>query len=185
MSVRLRLRRQGRKGRPFYHVVAADSRAPRDGKFLEKVGSYDPTANPAVIEVDHDKAIKWLRNGAQPTNTVRAILRYTGVNLKYALIKQGKSQEDIDRIFTRWMEEKLAKIEAKKDRISNEKANALKKALAHEAEVKASKEATIAAKNAPPVDESATVEAVAVEIAAEEGAVEEATDSAGGEPQSE
>ena len=114
MSVRLRLRRQGRKGHPFYHIVAADARVARDGKFLEKVGSYNPTANPAVIEVDHDKAIKWLQNGAQPTNTVKAILRYTGVNLKYALIKQGKSQEDIDRIFTRWMNEKLAKIDAKK-----------------------------------------------------------------------
>ncbi|MBK9448666.1 MAG: 30S ribosomal protein S16 [Bacteroidetes bacterium] len=154
MSVRLRLRRQGRKGHPFYHIVAADARVARDGKFLEKVGSYNPTANPAVIEVDHDKAIKWLQNGAQPTNTVKAILRYTGVNLKYALIKQGKSQEDIDRIFTRWMNEKLAKIDAKKDRISEEKANALKKALAHEADVKAAKEAAIIAKNTPPAPEA-------------------------------
>lgn len=159
MSVRLRLRRQGRKGRPFYHIVAADSRVARDGKFLEKVGSYDPTANPAVIEVDHDKAIKWLGYGAQPTNTVRAILRYTGVNLKYALIKQGKSQEDIDRIFTRWMNEKIAKIEAKKDRISEEKKRALNKALAQEAEVKAAREAAIVAKNTPPADEPAAEEA--------------------------
>lgn len=163
MSVRLRLRRQGRKGRPFYHIVAADSRVARDGKFLEKVGTYDPTANPAVIEVDHDKAIKWLGYGAQPTNTVRAILRYTGVNLKYALIKQGKSQEDIDRIFTRWMNEKIAKIEAKKDRLSEEKKRALQKAMAHEDEVKAAREAAIAAKNAPPA------EPVAEEAAEENG----------------
>ncbi|MFM2376097.1 MAG: ribosomal protein [Bacteroidota bacterium] len=158
MSVRLRLRRQGRKGLPFYHIVAADARVARDGKFLEKVGTYNPIANPAVIEVDHDKAIKWLKNGAQPTNTVKAILRYTGVNLKYALIKQGKSQEEQDRIFNRWMEEKLAKIEAKKDRISEEKTKALKKALAHEVEVKAAREAAIIAKNTPPPAEAPAVE---------------------------
>jgi small subunit ribosomal protein S16 len=170
MSVRLRLRRQGRKGHPYYHIVAADARVSRDGKFLEKVGTYNPTANPAVIEVDHDKAIKWLKNGAQPTNTVKAILRYTGVNLKYALIKQGKSPEEQDRIFTRWMNEKIAKIEAKKDRISEEKARALNKALAHEAEVKAAKEAAIVAKNTPPQDEPAAEPVAEAEApAAEEG----------------
>jgi small subunit ribosomal protein S16 len=167
MSVRLRLRRQGRKGQPFYHIVAADARVARDGKFLEKVGSYNPTANPAVIEVDHDKAIKWLKNGAQPTNTVKAILRYTGVNLKYALIKQGKDEATVDLIFTRWMNEKLAKIDAKKDRISAAKAKAVQDALKHEAEVKAAKEAAIIAKNTP-----APVEEPAVEAEAEAGEAE-------------
>ena len=158
MSVRLRLRRQGRKGQPFYHIVAADERVARDGKFLEKVGTYNPTANPAVIEVDHDKAIKWLKNGAQPTNTVKAILRYTGVNLKYALIKQGKSEEDVERIFTRWMTEKLENIDAKKDRISAAKAKALQEALKHEGDVKAAKEAAIIAKNTPPPAEAPAAE---------------------------
>jgi small subunit ribosomal protein S16 len=158
MSVRLRLRRQGRKGQPFYHIVAADARVARDGKFLEKVGTYNPTANPAVIEVDHDKAIKWLKNGAQPTETVKAILRYTGVNLKYALIKQGKDDATVDMIFTRWMTEKLEKIEAKKDRISAAKAKAIHDALKHEAEVKAAKEAAIIAKNTPPPAEPAAAE---------------------------
>ena len=83
MPVKLRLRRQGRKGRPYYHIVAADSRSSRDGKFLERVGSYNPVADPAEINVDHELALKWLQNGAQPTDTVRAILRYTGVNLKF------------------------------------------------------------------------------------------------------
>jgi small subunit ribosomal protein S16 len=161
MSVSLRLRRQGRKGQPFYHIVAVDGRVARDGKFLEKVGTYNPTANPAVIEVDHDKAITWLKNGAQPTNTVKAILRYTGVNLKYALIKQGKSPEDVDRIFTRWMNEKLANIEAKKDRISTAKADAVRDALKHEATVKAAKEAAIIAKNTPPPAEEPAAEAEA------------------------
>jgi small subunit ribosomal protein S16 len=170
MSVRLRLRRQGRKGQPFYHIVAADARVARDGKFLEKVGSYNPTANPAVIEVDHDKAIKWLKNGAQPTNTVKAILRYTGVNLKYALIKQGKDAAEVDRIFTRWINEKLSNIEAKKDRISAAKAKAIHEALKHEGEVKAAKEAAIIAKNTPPPAE-APAEAEA-EGAGEESAAE-------------
>ena len=77
MSVRLRLRRQGRKGQPFYHIVAADERVARDGKFLEKVGTYNPTANPAVIEVDHDKAIKWLKNGAQPQTVLNKLYKHT------------------------------------------------------------------------------------------------------------
>jgi small subunit ribosomal protein S16 len=169
MSVRLRLRRQGRKGQPFYHIVAADARVARDGKFLEKVGTYNPTANPAVIEVDHDKAIKWLKNGAQPTETVRAILRYTGVNLKYALIKQGKDDATVDMIYTRWMNEKLAAIEAKKDRLSAAKAKAIQDALKHEATVKAAKEAAIIAKNTPPPAEepAAAEEAEAGETEAE------------------
>lgn len=170
MSVRLRLRRQGRKGRPFYHIVASDSRAPRDGKFLEKVGTYNPTANPAVIEVDHDLAIKWLRNGAQPTNTVSAILRYTGVNLKYALIKQGKSDEEVTRIFDRWMKEKLAKIQAKKDGISAAEAKALQDALAKEEAVRVARAEAIAAKNAPPVEAAPAAEEA--EAPAEEEATE-------------
>ena len=94
MPVKLRLRRQGSKGRPFYHIVAADARAPRDGKFLEKLGTYNPVSDPAEINLDGDRALYWLKNGAQPTDTVKAILRYTGVNLKYALHKQGKSEEE-------------------------------------------------------------------------------------------
>lgn len=172
MSVRLRLRRQGRKGRPFYHIVAADSRAPRDGKFLEKVGSYNPTANPAVIEVDHALVIKWLQNGAQPTNTVSSILRYTGVNLKYALIKQGKSEEEINRIFDRWMNEKLEKIQAKKDGISAAEAAALEAALAQENVVRLARAEAIAAKNAPPVVEAPVVEEATEEAPAEEVAAE-------------
>ena len=97
MAVKLRLRRLGRKGIAYYHVVAADARSPRDGKFIEQLGVYDPTRNPAVVEVDEAKAIQWLKNGAQPTNTVRAILKYSGITLKYALMKQGKDQETIDR----------------------------------------------------------------------------------------
>ena len=169
MPVKLRLRRQGRKGRPYYHVVAADSRAPRDGKYLERIGSYNPVADPAEIKVDHDLAIKWLKNGAQPTDTVRAILRYTGVTMRFALIKQGKSEEEIERIYGRWVEEKAAKIEAKKERLRDDVKSTRAETLKRESEVRAAKAAEIAKKNyvEPPV-----VEAPAEEAAAETPVVE-------------
>lgn len=113
MPVRLRLQRRGRKGRPFYAIVAADSRARRDGRFLEKIGTYDPVAEPAKVYMDHDAAIKWLKVGAQPTNTVRALLRHTGVTVKYALFRQGKSEEEADQIFNRWRADKDGKPKKK------------------------------------------------------------------------
>jgi small subunit ribosomal protein S16 len=127
--------------------VAADSRSRRDGRFLEKIGTYDPVANPAKIIVDHDATIKWLQNGAQPSDTVKAILRYTGVNLKFALIKQGKSEEEIERIFGKWQDEKEAKIVAKKDLLREEGKS--KKEAAHKQEtvVRATKAAAIAKKH--------------------------------------
>lgn len=150
MAVKLRLRRLGSKGAPYYHIVAADSRSARDGKFLEQIGSYDPTRNPAVIDVNHDSAIKWLKNGAQPTETVSAILRYTGVNLKYALMKQGKDAETVEKMFTDWMQKKADKIQAKKDRLATEKTSTAASRLEHESKVRAAKAAAILAKNTPP-----------------------------------
>lgn len=171
MSVKLRLRRQGRKGVPYYHIVAADSRTTRDGKFLEKVGTYNPISNPAIIDVDIDIAIKWLRNGAQPTNTVRAILRYTGATLKYALTVQGKSQEEIDRIFDKWKAEKVAKVDAKIGGIaSSAQKNALDK-LAAETKVREKRAAAIVAKNTPAP--APAPEPVAAEEAADESASNE------------
>ena len=113
MPVRLRLQRRGRKGRPFYAIVAADSRARRDGRFLEKLGFYDPVSEPAKVYVDHDAAMKWLKVGAQPTNTVRSLLRHTGVTVKFALFKQGKSEAEAEKIFTRWRSEKDQKSKKK------------------------------------------------------------------------
>ena len=113
MPVKLRLRKQGRKKAPHYAIVAADSRAPRDGRFIEKIGFYNPIKDPAHVYVDHDLALKWLKVGAQPTHTVRSLLRHSGVTLKFALIKQGKSEEEMDRIFNRWWEEKKAKKKKK------------------------------------------------------------------------
>lgn len=171
MSVKIRLRRQGRKGRPFYHVVAADARSPRDGKFIERLGSYDPTTIPATIDIDHGLALKWLSNGAQPTDTVRAILRYTGVNLKFALMKQGKDQETIDKIFNAWWAEKQNKIGAYKSSIENKKRDAEADRVKHENEVREKIADRIAAKSAPPVEEVA--EEQVEEAAGEETATEE------------
>lgn len=173
MSVRLRLSRQGRKGRPFYYIVAADSRSRRDGRYLEKLGTYNPIPDPAQIEVNHDAALKWLLNGAQPSDTVRSILRYAGINLKFALIKQGKSEEEVESIYQRWVAEKEAKISGKKTRLEQEAAKKAEEALAKEAKVREAKAAAIAAKNAPPVEETPE-EAPEAEAAAPEAEAPEA-----------
>ena len=170
MSVKIRLRRLGRKGSPYYHIVAADARSPRDGKFIERLGSYDPTTIPATIDVNHDLALKWLKNGAQPTETVRSILRYTGVNLKFALSKQGKDQETIDAIFAKWYAEKQGKIGSYKGSIEEKKRAAEKERVTRENEVREQIANRIAAKSAPPVE---AVEQKAEE--AEEAAGEEET----------
>ncbi len=122
MPVKLRLARHGRKKKPFYHIVAADSRAPRDGRFIEKVGIYNPNTNPATIELEFEKALSWLLKGAQPTDTVRAMLSYEGVLCKKHLlegVKKGAlNEEQADAKFSVWKEEKLAKIQAKKEKLS-------------------------------------------------------------------
>lgn len=181
MPTRIRLQRKGKKGRPYYHVVVADSRAPRDGKFIERIGAYDPNQNPAFIEVDRDKALTWLQKGAQPTDTCRAILSYTGVLYKNHLangVKKGAfSQEEADRRFDAWLNEKTAKIEAKKSNLANAKAAANKARIEAEqkkaADMAAAISAKLAAATAPPAEESAPEgdapegEAAAPEAAAE------------------
>jgi len=138
MPVKLRLQRHGKKGKPFYWIVVADSRAKRDGKFLEKVGTYNPNTNPATIELNIDSAVKWLHNGAQPTDTARAILSYKGALLKHHLdggVRKGAlTQEQADEKLAKWLEEKSGKVTAKKDRVSKEKADTKEKALAAEKE---------------------------------------------------
>jgi len=157
MAVKLRLQRHGKKGKPFYWIVAADARSKRDGKFLEKLGIYNPNVNPAIIDLNVDGAVKWLQNGAQPTDTARAILSYKGAMLKNHLaggVRKGALTEDeAEQKFQAWLDEKAAKVEAKKDGL--EKAEAEAKAKALEAE-KAANEARIAA--AAPVEEEVTEE---------------------------
>ena len=118
MAVKIRLTRQGRKKRPYYHIVIADARAPRDGKFIERIGMYNPMTKPATIEIDRDKAYEWLQKGAQPTHTARAILRFTGVmykkHLQRGVSKGALTQEQADAKLESWLIDKQGKIDARK-----------------------------------------------------------------------
>lgn len=177
MATKIRLQRFGKKGKPFYHVVVADARAPRDGKFIERLGSYNPNTNPATIELNFDKAVKWVLNGAEPTDTARAILSYKGVlykkHLEGGIRKGALTQEQADAKFATWLETKSGQIAGKTEGLANTKAEARKVALAAEAKKNEDRAAAIAAKNAPVVEE-ATEEAPAVEAeAATEAPAEE------------
>ena len=149
MPTKIRLQRFGKKGRPYYHVVIADSRAPRDGKYIEKIGIYNPNTNPALIELDNDRALNWLQTGAIPTNTVNAILKYTGVVYKNHLLKgvaKGAfSEEEAEKRFQAWVNEKAAKIQAKRDGLSASAAAEAKKILANEMEINKARAKEIAA----------------------------------------
>jgi small subunit ribosomal protein S16 len=121
MAVKIRLARKGRKKKAFYHVVVADSRAPRDGRYIEKIGSYNPITDPATIELDFDKALQWLQNGAQPTDTCRAILSYKGVLLRKHLLEGVKKGAfdiaEADKRFAEWTSQNEAKIDSKKSKL--------------------------------------------------------------------
>lgn len=195
MSVKIRLARRGRKKQAIYDVVVADARAPRDGRFIEKLGTYNPNTNPASININNERALTWLLNGAQPTDTVKAMLSYRGVMLKKHLqigvLKGAISQEQADAKFNAWLSEKDTKIEGKKDQLATAKADARKSALAAETAknqaridaIKAREAAAVAAaapaveeveETAPAVEapaveeETAAAEAPVVEAAAEE-----------------
>ncbi len=145
MPVKIRLQRHGRKGRAFFWIVAADARSKRDGKFLDKLGIYNPNTNPATIDLNVDGAVKWLQNGAQPTDTARAILSYKGALLKHHLaggVRKGAlTEEQAEEKFKAWLEEKEGKINAKKENLSKEEQEAREKALAAEKEVNEKREA--------------------------------------------
>ncbi len=133
MPVKLRLQRHGKKGKPFYWIVAADARSKRDGKFLEKLGTYNPNVNPAIIDLNVDGAVKWLQNGAQPTDTAKAILSYKGALLKNHLaggVRKGAlTEEEAEKKFQAWVQEKEAKIGSKQDSLAKANADAKAKAL--------------------------------------------------------
>ena len=173
MSVKLRLQRFGRKKRPYYHVVVADGRAPRDGKFIERIGSYDPTTNPATIVLNLDKAVEWLQKGAQPTDTVRALLSYKGAIHKNHLLngvrKGALTEEQVEEKFNAWLESKSGLVDAKKDRLSLEKAAKDAETFDRETKKRLAREKEILAKNSPL---AAEVE-VAEETVAEEPAIDE------------
>ncbi|MFM7016199.1 MAG: 30S ribosomal protein S16 [Bacteroidota bacterium] len=180
MPAKIRLQRHGKKGRPFFHIVVADSRAPRDGRFIERIGSYNPISNPATIDLNFEKATEWVMNGAQPTDTTRAILSYKGVLYRVHLnkgVKKGAlTQEQADAKFNAWMEANTNKIEGKKSRLASEKskdnsARLAAETKANEARLEARKrkeaEALLAAQ---PAEESA--EAPAEDASSEEAPAE-------------
>ncbi|MDG1911529.1 MAG: 30S ribosomal protein S16 [Flavobacteriaceae bacterium] len=178
MPVKIRLQRHGKKGKPFYWVVAADARAKRDGRYLEKLGTYNPNSNPATVDIHIDHAVSWLEKGAQPTDTARTLLSYKGVMLKHHLnggVRKGAlTQEEADKKLAAWLEEKDAKIQAKKDGLTQADADAKAKRLADEKAVSDKRLADAAALEAEA--EAAATAAAAEEAAAEttEEVVEEA-----------
>ena len=176
MATKIRLQRHGKKGKPFYYIVVADARAPRDGRFIERLGSYNPNTNPATIDINFDKTLDWVNNGAQPTDTCRAILSYKGVLYKKHLqggAKKGAlTDEQVETKFTEWLDQKDGKITGKKTGLVSAKDEARKAALAAEAKKKEEKAAAIAAKNTPPAEEVEEVEEAPVAVADETPAAE-------------
>ncbi len=181
MPLKIRLQRHGRKARPFFWIVAADSRSKRDGKFIEKLGIYNPTTNPATIELDFDNTLKHVMNGAQPTDTARRILSYKGIMLKKHLqggvIKGALTQEEADKKFEEWMKEKEGKIMDKANSVEKAKADAKAEALAKE-KAKNEKRLAKAAEEEAKKEEAAEAEtaeetAETIEDAAEEAKKED------------
>ena len=156
MPVRIRLQRHGKKGKPFYWIVAADSRSKRDGRYLEKLGIYNPNTNPATVELDVEGAVKWLQNGAQPSDTARTLLSYKGAMIKHHLnggVRKGAfTQDEADKKFTAWLEEKQAKIQTKIDSLDKDKAKELAMRLESEKAVNQKRIADLLAK--PEVQEN-------------------------------
>ena len=182
MSVKIRLQRHGKKGKPFFHIVVADARARRDGRMIEKIGTYNPVANPAIIELDVDLAVSWLNKGAQPTDTARAILSYKGAlykkHLQGGVAKGAFNEEEAEKKFAAWMEEKNSKVESKVSGLAKSKDDAKKAAL--EAETKVSEARTAASQkvlddakaeaDAKIAEEEAANAPVVEEVVAEEAA---------------
>jgi len=176
MSVKIRLQRHGKKGKPFYWIVAADARAKRDGRFLEKLGTYNPNTNPATINLDVDGAVKWLQNGAQPTDTAKTILSYKGAMLKNHLVggvrKGALTEEQAEEKFQAWLEEKAGKVATKEENVAKAKSEAKAKALEAEKAVNEARVAAAVEEATPEVEEEVVAEEVTPEEAVEETAPE-------------
>ncbi len=165
MPVKIRLQRHGKKGKPYFWIIAADSRSKRDGKFLEKLGFYNPTTNPAQIDLNVDSAVKWLQNGAQPTDTARAILSYKGALMKNHLaggVRKGAlTEEQAEAKFNEWLESKKGTIDHKKATLSDAQQKAKAEAIAAEKAVNEKRAADAAAATAPAEEVTEEVEATA------------------------
>ena len=177
MPTRIRLQRKGKKGQPYYHLVVADSRSPRDGKYIERIGAYDPNQNPAFIEIDREKCLTWLQKGASPSDTCRAILSYTGIVYRNHLlngVKKGAfTMEEADRRFDAWMNEKNTKIESKRTKLADGKDKAAKDRMAAERKKSEEMAAKLSAKLAAA---SAEAPAPVAEAPAEEAAAPAASE---------
>lgn len=184
MAVKIRLQRKGRKNAPFYHIVAADSRSPRDGRFIEKLGTYNPLTVPATIEINRERAFHWLSVGAQPTDTARAILRFKGVlmqkHLQLGVKKGALTQEQADTKLAAWIEQKEASILKRKEKTSEAR---LKAAAAIDGTAKVKTKAApplpaIEEESAPVVEDAAAETEVAETAAEVEAPVEQSTEEA-------
>lgn len=168
MAVKIRLQRHGRGKRPFYHIVAADSRSPRDGKYIERIGDYNPLTKPATIHVDIDKAVDWLEKGAEPTDTVKAILKYKGILFKKHLLrglrKGALTAEQVEAQFQQWVEDHKNKVLDHQKKHHKDKSEIMAKLLEQEQKKAADREAK----------RQAALAAAAAQPAAEEAAAEEA-----------
>ena len=177
MATRIRLQRHGKKGKAFFHLVAADSRAKRDGKFIEKLGTYNPVANPAVIDINFDNTLAWVQKGAEMSETARAILSYKGVLHKNHLLKGvakgALTLEQAEAKFTQWLQEKDGKIEGKKDSLSKSASKEKADRMKAEVEANIAKAAMIEAKNTVIEEEAVADEAVSDEVVSEESVSDE------------
>lgn len=182
MATKIRLQRHGRKGYAFYHIVTADSRAPRDGKFIERLGSYNPNTNPATIDLNFDRALYWVSCGAQPTDTVRNILSEQGVMMKYHLlggVKKGAFDDaEAEKRFEAWKEAKEAKLDNKKSGLKEAERAEHKKRLEAEVAYNKAKAEELAKKQAEARAEAAAAEAAAAEAAAAPAPAEEVKEEA-------
>ncbi|MBT6013579.1 MAG: 30S ribosomal protein S16 [Flavobacteriales bacterium] len=179
MATRIRLQRHGRKGKPVYNIVIADQRSPRDGKFIEKLGIYNPNTNPATINLDFESTLDWMMKGAQPSDTVRNILSYKGIMMKKHLLegvrKGAFSEEEAEKRFTAWMEGKNKKVSDKSADVLKANEEAKKTALSAETAKNEARAAEIASKNIV-VTEEETTEEVSEEIPVVETTTEEVVD---------
>lgn len=196
MATKIRLQRHGRKGKPFFHIVVADARAKRDGRNIEKLGTYNPNTNPATIELNFDSAVQWVVNGAEPSDTARAILSYKGVLMKKHLLdgvrKDAHTEDEAEKKFEAWLDGKTQNVQGKKDTLAKNAADAKSKALDAETEVNKARAAALApapvvveeapvaevTEEAPAAVEAATEEAPATEAAVEEVPAADASEEA-------
>ena len=195
MSVKIRLARKGRKSQAYYHIVIADSRSPRDGRFIERIGIYNPVTDPATIELNFEKALEWLQNGAQPTDTCRNILSSKGVMLKKHLLEGVKKgafdSEEAERRFSAWMTKKEQEIEAKRTSLEKKSEDNRKSRLDAEKAIKearaeelAKKQAALAAEAEAAAKAAAAAAAPVAEAEAEApaGETEESSDDTAAAP---